>query len=93
MTRPANLFRMTPEIKAAIGRHPATSAPSVAEQAVRAAPRQTAPAAGEETVGKRSAWRCHICGRQWKAATEDLSAAVNRHCDETRHGWIEWVWR
>ena len=88
MTRPANLFRMTPEIKAAIGRHPA-AAPQPTEQAVRGTGAGRPPAAsGKTAVGKTTRLRCSTCQHE-----SPHVATIERHCHAARHLRYEWLWR
>jgi hypothetical protein len=85
-----NLYKLTPELKNAIGRHPA-AAPQPTEQAARAPEPVTGPhRVGEETsVGKTgSRLRCSTC--QYDSAHV---ATIERHCHAARHLRYDWVWR
>jgi len=56
------IHKLTPEMKAALNRHPAAARPiHAAGQAVTTPPAQPAPGSGRRP-GKRERWRCHHCG-------------------------------
>jgi len=67
------IFRkLTPEMKAAINRHPAANRHIGAGKAVTTPPPQPAP--GRGSPGKRERWRCLHCGARI-ASTDSNSAA------------------
>ena len=70
--RPENLFKLTPELKAAITRHPAACRQTGPGQAGDAAP--SPPKSGSGKPGQRAGWRCTKCD-----ATFTAWAAAERH--------------
>jgi len=81
MTRPANLFKLTPELKAAITRHPAACRQTGAGTAVTAAPAENVSRSGKS--GKRPRWRCHHADCD---ATFTAWAAAERHRHRNPYG-------
>ena len=79
MTRPANLFKLTPELKAAITRHPAANRQTGTGTAVKAAPAENVSRSGKS--GKRPRWRCHQCREGFTAW-----AAAERHRHRNPYG-------
>ena len=73
--RPENLFKLTPELKNAINRHPAANRQLFqAGSAVHAAPAENVSQSGKS--GKRHRWRCHHPDCD---ATFPAWAAAQRH--------------
>jgi hypothetical protein len=83
-----NLYKLTPELKNAIRRHPASTVPSVTGMADKGTGTGRPPAVGEETAEKTDRFRCHQCGQESRPL-----AAIERHCHAARHLRYEWVWR
>jgi transposase-like protein len=78
--RPENLFKLTPELKHAINRHPAANRQLFqAGTAVKAAPAENVSRSGKS--GKRPRWRCHQCGEGFTAW-----AAAERHRHRNPYG-------
>jgi hypothetical protein len=73
--RPANLFTLTPELRAALNRHPAANRQLFqAGSAVKAPPAENVSRSGKS--GKRPRWRCHHPGCD---ATFTAWAVAERH--------------
>ena len=72
--RPDNLFKLTPELKDAITRHPGAGLTTRSRVAGSAAPPQAVP--GRGSPGKRERWRCHHPDCD---ATFTAWAAAERH--------------
>jgi hypothetical protein len=84
-----NLYKLTPELKNAIRRHPASTVPSVTGMADKGtgAGRPLA-ASGKTIAGITDRFRCHQCGHESRPL-----AAIERHCHGAGHLRYEWVWR